>query len=333
MNPREPSKPLTRTEALRLAGRHHEADAAQRAYAKNRPPLVPFTTTLWDYPSRHYGTGTQGDQRYAGSTPAWVIWQLLHRYTAEGEAVLDPMCGSGTTLDVAADLKRHGIGFDLQPTRPAITRADARSLPLADRSVDFVFVDPPYSTHIAYSDDPRCIGKLDALQRPAPTPRGAGATAAAGAPANDYYQAMTRVIGELHRVLRDGRHLGLYVSDTFRKREGFEPIGFELFSIMRRWFTPVDIVAVVRRNAKLGKGNWRRSAEEEGFMMRGFNYLFIMRKDSPVPASAGASDAESRTPAGQADRTDRHAGSERPERSSRPERTGRADRRQRRPGR
>lgn len=270
MSRSDSNKPLTRTEALRMAGRHHEADAAQRAYAKNRPALVPFTTTLWDYPSRHYGSGTQGDQRYAGSTPAWVIWQLLQRYTKEGETVLDPMCGSGTTLDVAADLKRKGIGFDLQPTRAAITLADARALPLADGSMDFVFIDPPYSTHIAYSDDPRCIGKLDALERRLGKP---------GEPLNAYYAAMTRVIEELHRVLRRGGHLGLYVSDTFRKNAGFEPIGFELFSIMRRWFTPLDTVAVVRRNAKLGKGNWHKAAAADGFLMRGFNYLFIMRKE------------------------------------------------------
>lgn len=269
-----------------MAGRHEEANAAQRAYARNRPVLVPFTTTLWDYPSRHYGQGTQGDQRYAGSTPAWVIWQLLQRYTREGETVLDPMCGGGTTMDVAKDLKRRAIGFDLQPTRADIALADARELPLGDESVDFVFVDPPYSTHIAYSDDPRCIGKLDALERGGGGKRGGKGD---GDHLNAYYAAMARVIGELHRVLRPARHLGLYVSDTYRKGavgegprgggSGFEPIGFELFSIMRKRFTPVDIVAVVRRNAKLGKGNWHKSAEAEGFMMRGFNYLFIMRKE------------------------------------------------------
>ena len=31
-------------------------------------------------------------------------------------------------------------------------------------------------------------------------------------------------------------------------------------------------------------GNYRKAAEEENFFLRGFNYLFIMKKDS-VPAS------------------------------------------------
>ncbi|MGP1347026.1 MAG: DNA methyltransferase [Phycisphaerales bacterium] len=301
MPPDDRRKPLTRTEALRRAGRDFEADAAQRAYAKGRPELVPFTTTLWDYPSRSYGSGAgggQGNQRYAGATPGWVIWQLLHRYSAPGESVLDPMCGSGTTLDVCRDLGRRGIGFDLNPQREDIGVGDARVIALDDASVDFVFVDPPYSTHIDYSDDPRCIGKLDALER---NGGGSGRGARGGAGLNAYYTAMDAVIGEIDRVLRPGRHMGLFVSDSFRKGgrsrkgggqgsgrggepegqlggAGFEPIGFELFSLLRRRFEAVDIVAVVRRNAKLGKGNWAKAAEAEGFMMRGFNYLFIMKK-------------------------------------------------------
>jgi len=94
-----------------------------------KPKLELQTTTLWDYPSQHYGNHMQGDKSYVGATPSYVIWNLLQRYTREGDTVLDPMCGSGTTLDVAADLNRKGIGFDLAPTRPDIAPADARKLP------------------------------------------------------------------------------------------------------------------------------------------------------------------------------------------------------------
>lgn len=218
----------------------------------------------------------QGDNAYTGVTPSWVIWQLLTRYTREGDVVLDPMCGSGTTLDVAADLNRRGIGFDLSShtLRKDIRHADARSLPLPDSSVDFVFLDPPYSTHVNYSDHPHCIGKLDALGDD-------GGKA--------YYSAMNAVIKEAHRVLRDRRYLGLYVSDSYRKRRAkgadspggkFAPIGFELFSILRKYFKPVDIIAVVRHNQKLSRGNWHKAAEEGNFFLRGFNYLFVMKKQS-----------------------------------------------------
>lgn len=232
-----------------------------------KPPLTVFPTTLWEYPSQHYGQHMQGDKRYVGATPSWVIWQLLQRYTRADDVVVDPMCGSGTTIDVAKDLGREGVGFDLAPSRDDIQQADARKLPLKDASADFVFIDPPYSTHVDYSDNPACIGKLDAL----------GDDHAA------YYDAMGQVISEAHRVLRNRRYMGLYVSDTFRKRKpplpSFEPIGFELFAIMRRHFRAVDIISVVRKNQKLKRGNWRKTAVEENFFLRGFNYLFIMKKE------------------------------------------------------
>lgn len=221
-----------------------------------------FTTTLWDFPAQQYGDEAQGDQDYRGATPAIVVWNLLQRYTAPGELVLDPMVGSGTTLDVARDLGRRAVGFDLVVTRPGIARADARHLPLGRDSVDFVFVDPPYSTHIAYGDDPRCIGKLDA-----------------GEPA--YHRAMAQVIAEIARVLKPGRHMGLYVCDSFKKGQPLRPIGFDLFQTLRRHFEPVDIIAVVRRNRTLLRAKYHEAALAGNFFLRGFNYLFIVRKPGP----------------------------------------------------
>ncbi len=241
-----------------------------------RPPLTLQTTTLWEYPSQHYGEARamQGDQAYIGATPSWVIWQLLQRYTKPGDLVLDPMCGSGTTIDVARDVDRRSIGYDLNPTRADIFKADARQLPIEDAKADFVFTDPPYSTHVNYSDDPRCIGKLDA----------SGGEREDGGQA--YYGAMERVIGEMHRVLKPGRFAALYVSDSYKKKRGkdgsdgtFMPIGFTLFGLLSRVFRPVDIISVVRHNQKLGQGNWRAAAEEGNFYLRGFNYLFVMKKD------------------------------------------------------
>jgi DNA modification methylase len=70
------------------------------------------------------------------------------------------MCGSGTTIDVAKELKREVIGYDINVTRPEIIKNDSRKIPLKDNSVDFVFIDSPYSDNIKYSDDERCIGRI-----------------------------------------------------------------------------------------------------------------------------------------------------------------------------
>lgn len=224
-----------------------------------KPKLEPMTTTLWEYPSQHYGANIQGDKDYIGATPSYIIWNLITRYTREKDLIIDPMCGSGTTLDVARDLCRRALGYDLNPTRKDIFRADARKLPLEDAKADFVFIDPPYSDHIEYSDDRRCIGKLTAFEP-------------------GYFKAMEEVVRECARILRPHRCMALYVSDTYEKKKGFVPIGFKLFEILCKYFTPLDIVSVVRHNRKLKRHHWHSEALKGNYFLRGFNYLFIMKK-------------------------------------------------------
>jgi adenine-specific DNA-methyltransferase len=202
-----------------------------------------------------------GLRGYEGATPPWVLWNLLQRYTGEGDLVVDPFCGGGTTLDVARSLGRRALGYDLNPVRPDVFRADARALPLEDGKADFVFMDPPYSTHIEYSDDPRCIGKLSAFE-------------------DAYYEAFEAVFEEVDRVLRDQRVLALFVSDSWDKKRGFAPIATRLAGQLARRFRPVDHIAVVRGNRDLEKGNYHIAAEEQNFYLRGFTHLLLFRKES-----------------------------------------------------
>ncbi len=225
-----------------------------------KPPLRIQPTTLWDYPSQNYGRdGAQGDQRYTGATPSYIIWNLLMRYTRTGNLVVDPMCGSGTTMDVCRDLGRKALGYDIHPSRKDILHADARKLPLAPGKADFVFVDPPYGDNVHYSDEPDCIGRLPATEP-------------------DYFLEMEKVIKEIDRILRKKRYMALYVCDYHNKKKGFVPVGFRLFEQLCRFFTPVDHIAVIRHNRTLKMGNYRRAAEEGNFFLRGYNHLFIMYK-------------------------------------------------------
>jgi DNA modification methylase len=199
------------------------------------------------------------------------------------------MAGSGTTLDVARDLGRRALGYDLQPPRKDVFRADARRLPLEDGKADFVFVDPPYSDHLTYSGQEECIGGLSADR-------------------DDYYGEMAKVVAEIDRVLRPERYLALYVSDSFRKGRPFQAIGFRLFGELALRFTPVDAICVTRHNAKLFRNHWHTAAVEGNYFLRGFNHLFIFykegrdRKGKPLPDRRDpeevSADVEMRTPAG-----------------------------------
>lgn len=245
-----------------------------RPAAGRKPALRLETTTLWHYPSQHYGRRFQGDPHYRGATPAFVIWNLLQRYTRPKDLVVDPMCGSGTTLDVARDLGRRALGYDLEPPRSDVFRADARELPLEDAKADFVFCDPPYGSHLHYSGRPECIGELDARD-----------------PA--YFEAMDAVFAEFQRILRPGRHLAVFVGDSWSKG-GFVPIGARLSALLAARFEPVDHVAVVRGSKDLKKGNYHKAAEEQNFFLRGFHHLLIFRRAGLRRGGPGAPAAPGR---------------------------------------
>lgn len=45
--------------------------------------------------------------------PIPVLKRLIEIFTDEGDVVIDPCAGSGTTLRAAAELNRHSYGFEI----------------------------------------------------------------------------------------------------------------------------------------------------------------------------------------------------------------------------
>jgi DNA modification methylase len=80
--------------------------------------------------------------------PTFVAERLLRIFTKEGDLVLDPMAGVGTTSVVAKSLNRNSIGIDLssQYCKTARSRLAQRSL-----------TDAPVSKHKIICDDARSL--------------------------------------------------------------------------------------------------------------------------------------------------------------------------------
>lgn len=232
-----------------------EEDAITTA-ADDKPRLE--STTLWDYPRQSYGRTPKGSNKYAGVTPAFVIYNMVKRYTEPGDLVLDPMAGSGTTIDVCRDEGRRCMAYDISPTRPDIVQNDARRIPLEDESVDMVFIDSPYGDNIDYNDQPGNIGRISAE-------------------ADEFYEALDRVMAEVYRVLKPGKTLGWLIGDQWVKKK-FTPVGFRVYEQLCRHFETVDVICVARRSQTSNTGIWHNRALRFNFYLRGFKYLFIMRK-------------------------------------------------------
>jgi len=97
--------------------------------------------------------------------PISLARKIIELFTHEGELVLDPFVGSGTTLVAARDANRNAVGFDLKKEyidlcRKRLAQAsfighatqiavqdDARYIPeyLEPETVSLVWTSPPYA--------------------------------------------------------------------------------------------------------------------------------------------------------------------------------------------
>ena len=118
----------------------------------------------------------QKRQVWKDSHPARFIPELPEKYiklfSHQGETVLDPFCGSGTTNLVAARLNRNSVGIDVNPystgltisrlndleengTRHQIVTGDTRSVmgSIPTGSIDLIVTSPPYFDVVDYDHD------------------------------------------------------------------------------------------------------------------------------------------------------------------------------------
>ncbi len=217
-------------------------------------------TTLWDFPTQSYGATRKGDSKYQGVTPAFIIFNMLQRYTEPGDLVLDPMCGSGTTIDVCKEEDRRVVGYDINPVRDDIERNDARSIPLTDNSVDMVFIDSPYGDNVDYNNEPGNIGALSAER-------------------TEFYDELRTVAQELFRVLKQGKTLGWLIGDQWVKKR-YTPVGMHIYRMLvdEVGFIPTEWVIVARRNQSSNTGLWAYRARQHNFYLRGHKHLILVRK-------------------------------------------------------
>lgn len=109
-----------------------------------------YIGSVWSFGRRAAYAGN-GD--YHGNSIPQIVENAVLLFTQPGDLVVDPMAGSGTTVDVCEALDRRCIAFDIQPdnAKGNIRWGDARNLPFTEGEVDFVFWHPPYWNMVIYS--------------------------------------------------------------------------------------------------------------------------------------------------------------------------------------
>ena len=96
---------------------------------------------VWNFPScdKDYG------MEYPGRIPGQIVEHILYYYTQPFDIVIDPFCGSGTTVDVCKKILRRYQGYDIAPVRDDIRQHDiTNGFPAKVKGCDLIFLDPPY---------------------------------------------------------------------------------------------------------------------------------------------------------------------------------------------
>jgi len=91
-------------------------------------PVVKLTQLDWDFADANTGYLTHALHPYPAKFIPQIPNALIQELSSVGDTVLDPFCGSGTTLVEALLLKRHAVGIDANPLACLIARAKTTRL-------------------------------------------------------------------------------------------------------------------------------------------------------------------------------------------------------------
>ena len=98
---------------------------------------------VWHFPGCH---DLMGD-KHPGRIPGELLAHVLYFYTQPGDLVIDPMAGSGTTLDACLLMGRKARGYDVDHRHERIDVEEhdmAGGWPETTKKASLVFWDPPY---------------------------------------------------------------------------------------------------------------------------------------------------------------------------------------------
>jgi DNA modification methylase len=237
--------------------------------------FVPETTTVWDFPVR--GNWATHKSDYRGNFAPQIARNLILNYSKEGEFVLDPMVGSGTTLIEARLLNRHAAGYDINQNAVEITKqrlnfkvdnnaiqtvsfGDVRHLSNhEDNSIDLIITHPPYSNIVKYSDgkNPNDLSSIAGISK--------------------FLDELEVGIKELFRVLKPNRYCAILIGDT-RKGQHYVPLSyFVLERCLRNRFAIKEEIIKTQHNTKYSQ-RWKEKAKHFQFYLIMHEHLFVFRK-------------------------------------------------------
>ncbi|OGS22021.1 MAG: hypothetical protein A2252_05955 [Elusimicrobia bacterium RIFOXYA2_FULL_39_19] len=234
-------------------------------------------STVWSFPKR--GNWATHKSDYRGNWALQIPRNIILRYSKEGDTVLDPMVGSGTTLIECKLLGRNGIGYDINPSAVKLAKGrldfntehkenlkfsievgDARTIKhLSDNSIDFIATHPPYTDIIKYSDG-KIEGDLSNIHN-----------------IDEFCDEIEKVAKECYRVLKSNSYCTILIGDT-RRKGMFTVISYKVMErfIKIGFLLKEDIIKVQHNCATTPF--WKNQSKKYGFHLIMHEHLFVFKK-------------------------------------------------------
>ena len=232
-------------------------------------------TTIWSFPNRGKWASHKGD--YRGNFAPQIPRNVIERYSKQGDLVLDPMVGSGTTIIEAKLTGRNSIGIDINKKPLEIVRerisqvpntnssshtlylGDARKLDkIDDNSIDLVCTHPPYLNIIRYSENnPQDLSSIGSVRY--------------------FTDEMKKIAQECYRVLKGDKFLAILIGDT-RKHRHYVPLSAYVLK------TFLDTGYILREDIIKHQWNcastpqWRKQSMKYNFHLIMHEHLYVFRK-------------------------------------------------------
>lgn len=232
-------------------------------------------TTAWSFPER--GNWATHNPKYRGNFAPQIPRNIILKYSQEGDLILDPMVGSGTTLIEAKLLHRNADGIDINPEAVEISKkaldfefktkskqnvyvGDARNLSkYPDNKIDLIITHPPYLNIVQYSknsiaEDLSSIGSIP-----------------------KFFNEIQIISKELFRVLKEDHYCTILIGDT-RKAQHYIPLSYYLLqTFLKTGFVLKEEIIKAQHNCVYSR-KWVQSAAKYNFYLIMHEHLFVFRK-------------------------------------------------------
>ncbi|MGQ0793725.1 MAG: DNA methyltransferase [Deltaproteobacteria bacterium] len=194
---------------------------------------------VWQF--NYEGRDVREKSLHPATFPISLAKKVILLFTHEGELVLDPFVGSGTTLLASQDINRNALGFDIQKkyidlcaerlatghlfnqARQIAVQDDAAMIPdyIEPDTVSLIWTSPPYANLLnrkrrnkSRRGEERKNDQLGKVEQYSQDPRDLGTMAL-----EEYTETMGNIYGRLLPILKPKGHCVINVPDMWWENE------------------------------------------------------------------------------------------------------------------